>query len=483
MPTQVDDYIQEVIKKGDEGSALLARVCAPTLKNCEYVDVLRQGMNGMSVLRLPKGYFAVVHSAGGCPEFKDVRKHAASMVVKLSDQARKIGAQPLAFANVIDSRKGDSSMLEDIANAMVEQADRFKLAIMNGENAILGSRVNCDANVSGTMISMIKPKDSWAANIPGYGLFNPRDLPISINSDGIGTKTEFYERAARFDSCVYELGIFDWMAMDLDDTSKSGATARVISGVCETRGDIPIDRIRSRLKREAERMDIIGILEHEPVGSRLRGYEIGGASYNISGSVVSTIDEKMLKNPPRPHSGESVVAIRGEPNPRSNGITDKRKTMIKLFGEHYENTREGKLFLEYLASPSTVLYPVFKELIEKGIAKSVYHMSGGAYNGKLARPLAKHGLYARLKNLFQPDWRELALAGAAFASAKTAYAKWPMGNDGFITTRNPEKAMEAIRRFRLEARVVGKVVKTASGITGVTLEAFNGESVCFYGKD
>ena len=58
----VDWYIQEVIERGDQGSALLAARCAPTL-NAEYVDVIRQGMNGIAVLRIPDGYAAVVLSA------------------------------------------------------------------------------------------------------------------------------------------------------------------------------------------------------------------------------------------------------------------------------------------------------------------------------------------------------------------------------------------------------------------------------------
>ena len=39
-------------------------------------------------------------------------------------------------------------MLEEIAEGMVVQADDMGLAIMNGENAILGSRINPDAKAN-----------------------------------------------------------------------------------------------------------------------------------------------------------------------------------------------------------------------------------------------------------------------------------------------------------------------------------------------
>ena len=110
-------------------------------------------------------------------------------------------------------------------------------------------------------------------------------------------------------------------------------------------------------------------------------------------------------------------------------------------------------------------------------------MSGGAYEGKLARPLAKQGLYARLKNLFDPDWRESAIAQYADIPAEIAYAQWPMGNEGFATTKDPEKAMNAISRYGLESRQVGRVEK-ADGRTGVELadvRASDGKNVYFSG--
>jgi phosphoribosylaminoimidazole (AIR) synthetase len=301
-----------------------------------------------------------------------------------------------------------------------------------------------------------------------------KKTPLIIHS--LIIKTEFYERFGNF-----KQGLFDSLAMKLDDLIKLGATAKVVSDVVETKGAVPMRELHEFSEQLSDQFGIAYTLQQEEVSERINGFKEDAPVYNVSGSSVSLIDEERLKNPLVPHEGEYLVAIRGKPNPRSNGITDKRKTMIKLFGENYHKTEAGKFFLEYLASPSIVFYPIFKDLIDEGKATSVYHMSGGAYNGKLAKPLAKHGLFVGIENLFAPDWRELALGGASFTSAQTAYAKWPMGNDGFITTTKPD-IVHYLRTMGLEGRIVGKLEKRAGGKTGVELTAFNGEKIYYPGK-
>ena len=178
-------------------------------------------------------------------------------------------------------------------------------------------------------------------------------------------------------------------------------------------------------------------------------------------------------------------AARGKPNPRSNGITDKRKAMVKVLGEKWHEKPEGRYFLEFLVEPCTIFYPVFMQLLDTEIATSVYHMSGGAFDGKLAKPLAEHGLYVNIKDLFDPDWRELALGGFLFTPAEKAYAKWPMGNEAFMTTDKPDGAILTFAEYDLEAKVVGRLEYATGGRTGVELagiKASNGSDVYFSGK-
>ncbi len=468
-----DTYIENIIRKGDEGSALLAARAAPTLKNSPYVEIVDDSMNGLSVLRLPKKSCVVVHSAGGNPlEYNPIR-YAASAVDNLELHSTMLDVKPLAFANVIDSSTGDSYVLSQLMEGFVQKANEYRLAIMNGENAILGQRVR-PANVSCTMIGLGHPDLLQGQKIIvgkkhgiAYAAFDHEEQPVWINSDGVGTKLEFGERSRN-----YAVHLDDSVAMKADDTIKKGARLKVISDVVETGGAIPVYTLQARADSFYQRHGIAYILQYEYVGERIQSYRPDIPAYNISGSAVSTLDEHFLKNPPVPHAGEVLVAITGTPNPRSNGITDKRRIMTERFGEEWHTTEEGKHFLEYLARPSTILYFVFQDLLDQGLASSFYHMSGGAYHGKLAVPLVKHHLAVQIVNLFPPDPRELFFV-EQLGGIKNAYAKWPMGNDGFISTNDPSQAESLIRKHGLNARPVG-VLKNAFELT-----ACNGEIITF----
>ena len=43
-------------------------------------------------------------------------------------------------------------------------------------------------------------------------------------------------------------------------------------------------------------------------------------------------------------------------------------------------------------------------------------------------------------------------------TAEQAYSKWNMGNDGYITTKNPEKCLKLLKENGLEGRAVGVVL-------------------------
>jgi phosphoribosylaminoimidazole (AIR) synthetase len=479
---KVDDYIKEVVEKGDKGSEILASKCAHTLKNSELVDIISSGKGGLACLRIPEDHYAIVHSQSGFPHKHNVKDHTASMVDSLVSQANSIGAKPVAFANIIDSRSSDLQMISDIADSLVEESNKNKVAIINGELAILGNRLKTEANVSGTMISIIK-KDivrDHKSIIPAgiYAYFDPEGKPIMINSDGVGTKTEFYERAGK-----YKLAGEDFLAMNLDDACKIGAIPKVISGVIETKGDIDVHEIKNYISVICYKMGIVSCMHHSVMENRLNGFSEESPSLNISGSVVSTIDENRLSNPLKPSAGEYLIAIhKKKPNPRSNGITDKRKAMIKWLGDNWHETETGQEFIEYLAEPSAILYPIFNELIDKGLATSVYHMSGGAFESKLAMPIAKHGLFGRVSNLFSADEREIKIMELLETSVEDAYRKWPMGNDGFITTSNPQQAIQHLVKLGYDAKLVGHL-EQAARYRGLEIQVPYNEKRLFFGHD
>lgn len=465
MTTAVDSYIAAELEKA-KGSVTMSAKCAPTLKNSQYVDIVSQGKNGVAVLRIPNNHIVYVHSAGADPEKQNTKDYAASLVERLIAQAAVICAKPIAFTDVIDASTPEKLDLETIANTLVERATASKLAIMNGEIAMLGSCVQ-STNLSGTMISIKKKIDFagpsvFASKGNRYACFDPEGLPVFTNSDGVGTKTEIYLRENK-----HAFAFKDFMAMTLDDGSKLGAQAKVISAVLEIKGTIPYCDIELKAAQFAREVGVIGIMQPEFVEDRIRGYNADADAFNISGSAVSVIDEARLRNPPTPHAGEYLISIRGRPNPRSNGITGKREAMVAMLGENWHRTPKGRYFMEFLGEPSTVFYSVFEELLNRRSASSVYHMSGGAYKGKLAAPLAKHNLFVEIRNLFKPDPREIELAGNT--PAETAYAKWPMGNEGFITTAYPEMALRIIEKHCLEGLAVGIVKPAENDKTGIEL--------------
>lgn len=480
--TELDAYIAEEQKKG-VNSVTMNALCAHTLKNSPYTQIISSGKGGLAGFRFPEEFVCVVHSAGADPFEKNLSDYAVSLVDRLVLQAHRIGALPIAFADVIDGSSSDRLDLRALAEPLLNRVDELHLVVPNGESAWLGSRVTTSANLSGTMISLM-PKKNIVNNViihdgVWYGLFEHEGKLVVINSDGVGTKTEFYERAKK-----YELAFLDFLAMTLDDTSKSGAVAKVVSGVLETRMNIPVHKIQMAAHNYARQLGLVGILQPEVLGARIMGYNPRVPSYNISGSVVSVIDEERLKNPPAPQAGDLLIAIRGKPTPRSNGITDKRKAMIAMLGNDWHNTEKGKYFMEFLAEPSTVFYPLFDALLSKGLASSVYHMSGGAYKGKLAAPLAKHNLFVRVRDLFPVDPREKELAGST--PNETAYAKWPMGNEGFVTSSKPQEAIDFIKAFGLDASDAGHVKSAKKEKTGVELLGIygsDGKPVYFSGRD
>lgn len=483
-----EEYLKRVIEQGDEGSTLLAELCSPTLSNDDFVEVLPNGIAG---IRAPIGKNIVVHSAAGDPSLER-GDHAESLVDRLIEQSEEIGALPVAFANVIDSSSGDLDMLREVASGLVDRANHHGVAILNGENAILGSRVR-DVNVTGTMISLIDKElapvhmESWAkpwklrkkpmhleeggATIgryncgDRYAIFDNRGDFVFINADGVGTKVEFYERARDYAGAVADV-----LAMNLDDAARIGAEVRAFSGIVETNGEFDIAHLEIAA---SDIPGILGVLQEEKVGDRIKGH---GHAYNINGSVVSTLSQRFIEHPLKPKEGDVLVAICGNMNIRSNGISARRKILENDGGMNWHEGRQLGV-LAYLTEPSTILYPVFSDLVHESLASSVHHMSGGAWNGKLARPLAKEGLFVAMENLFEPGGYDKWFANRV--GAKVAYAQWPMNTDGFITTTNPEEAIKKIEEHGLRARVVGQLEKTDR--TGVEFTAYDGERVYFSG--
>lgn len=498
--TEKDWYLENIVGLGDDISAVVEAKCATTLRNSDHVDVVREGMNGIKVIRIPEGNYAAAYMVTGDKRVIDPASHAASLVRNMAERAEQFGnyikqsgndsgidLQPIAFADVLDFGEVDASIAASAADALVQAANEKKLAIVNGETALLGRRVVHGLNINGTMIAAV-PKQQIEPGVyhQDFGtliVFDTQAMPVYMNSDGVGTKTEFRERLGT----AFHPALNDSAAMKLDDDAKIGAQVQAMFDTVEMKGDIPFARLVKHAQSLGRWLKLTYVLHGEQADYRLMGYSPEAPAYNISGSAVAIVPETRLRNPLKPNVGDTVIALRDVPNPRSNGITSLRKSMERIFGTYWHEDKEGKKMLQYLIQSSTILYPVFMDLIKKSLATFVTHMSGGAYDGKFAKPLAKHHLYAALENLFKPDWRTYFFTGADFISARTAYAKWPMGNDGFITTAEPQAAITVIQHHGLEARIVGKIEQAQgaglherTGIELVGIKDLDGKTNVYY---
>lgn len=480
-----DNYIQRVIEAGDDCSAILRKETASTLHNTERVIVLDDGVNGLAAIT-NKGKDLAVHSTVGHPDY-DTWEHTKSMVDRLVADAKLIGAQPIGFTNVIDAEFASEGLARQIGDALRAAANYHGIACLNGEFAVLGDKITRQANVSGTLISELPPGHGWFTGQPfrhhntnaEYIIVRPKEKYIYANSDGIGTKLEFHARSGVWDGITQ-----DSLAMLLDDTIKKGATALAVSNVLEHQG---IEFVGEELYQDPWRWkDKLGIpiaYHFAEARGRLRGHERDAPVFNVSGTVVSEISEERLRNQPVPALGDTLVAVRANrPNPRCNGITDLRRTLERYLGTNWHRTNAGDVFMEYVRAPATVLYPLFKGLLDAGLATSFYHMSGGALEGKLAKPLAKQELHVDISKLFHPDWQATALMGMSGTSVKDAYRKWPMGNDGFFTTDKPQEAIHYAREENWQVLEVGKIERAHGQRIGVTFVAYNGERIHFSGR-
>lgn len=477
------DYVKDVVQQGDAGSRLLAERLARTLEHAPYVETISTGMHGISVVRVPRDYCVVVHSATGNALKYDLAAYATSLIDRLIGDAERIGARPVAFANVIDSPTGDLHTLEIIADTFVDYALRRGIAVVNGENAILGERVGASANLMGTMLSVLPKADLPGITFPlraemdgvRYVVLDPRGAPVYMNCDGVGTKMELYERLGRYDGALR-----DALAMVCDDAVKIAAKVQVVSAIVETHGGVPVDELRREAVRLGTSIGVVYVLGHEHVGIRLRSYAEKVPAYNINATAVSFIDEGRLKRPPTPKAGDFLIAVRGPmPNPRSNGISAIRKALNEKYGTEWHKARDGMFFLSYLTEPSVIFYPLFSMLLELGRASSVYHISGGGLEGKLAQPLARHGLAVEVTNLFPPHEIEIELAELSKMSVRDCMRTRRWGTDGFITTSTPGEAVDEIRANGLEARAVGSLVPSKVG--GVLV--YDGDKHYLFGFD
>lgn len=483
-----DEYIEEIIRKGDDGSDIIHAICKQTHGFNKRVVEIDSSTGGLTGVRFPKNKNVVIHSAGGDPAIEDTSEYIASLVDRLVEQAHDIGVKPIAMTDTMDVPVIDLDVIRTAAKALYRQAKKHKVAVINGELAGLGYEcVASPINASGTMISATDTSHADGIHSGSgfeYAVFNHEGKLIFANSDGVGTKLLIYQRLMNAGIAQDTMGVQDAIAMVADDAIKKGAEIKYIAMTTETRTKTALeDILRSKAKELSRKAGFDSIMHVEHIGKRINGY--GDSPYNLNATTISLIDDETLKNPPVSQPDDYILAIRDPKNLgfRSNGITKLRQGLAQVFGADWHKEQYlGKNVAELAAVPSTVFYPAFRKLWENKLATAFYHMSGGAHKGKLARPLAKHNLYAEISDLFEPPELMQLLLEKMNINPDVACELWNNGNEAYITTKAPVQVTHWLYTYGLESRLVGAVRAAENNKTGLTIK-LHAKEIYYSGKD
>lgn len=489
MPSPTLSYLQDISDKADASRAAW-ELCKQTLRNRPEVQLVPYGVDELTLLKLPPGKVLVAHLAAGNSKERDVGVHAGSFVDKLYRQAMAIGAEPLAFTNVRVANNGEKpEQIAPAIAALVDKANEYGMTALPGETAIHRERVNpaIIANISGVGFSMAENAGRFRKPVfhhqgTTYVVVNPQKNFLQVNADGAGTWGEFDERDGNYTSTLLKS-----VEMQLADAVKTGAAAKTSLNMVEINGNVNFAQIQKTAKALGELLGIDCIVEQEYVGDRIVGYKLGAPAHDIGGASVSLLPPGRLKNPLVPKAGDYLVAVTSQEedsNGRANGATSKRRIVDDALGREWHATKVGKAIMPYMKG-ITLLYPAMREATVKAAATSIGHLSGSAWKGKVAGPLAKYGLHAEIEDMFEPSWQDKLLMAVSGSSLEELLAQWPLNTQGYGTTKNPNRFISIMERHGHRAKVIGRLEKAHNGKTGITFKHIKdskGEPIYFSGK-
>ena len=518
-----DFYKETTLKQGNECSKILAEFTTPTLENHPDIRFVQSGMNHIAVIAPRKDNIYYGFSVAGDPKETDMQMYVKKLIESGVNTALNYGLTPIGFADVIDASRADVDLARLIGNVMAEESYRYKkqlghkLAVLNGEYAHLKGVVTSDANMNLAMVCRVTDpikviqKQEFHSIIPDQLVgFNPRGDFIYANSDGVGTKHLLYSLAELLGEFGYQehMAVIDGIEMQRADLVKINANAKMTINTLEHNGSLSVEKAQ-RFKKLAKQIMAqdggISIINYHDVGNNLRGYDDDMSATNFSGSSLSTISERNLSHLPKPVPGNYVMSFRAASasNPdelgpdgwRSNGISSLREIPFNKLGKDWYKTPEGKEILKYAITPSDNFYTIFKRLFDEDVISAGVHLSGGSYNEKLARYLAKENLFLSLtadQSDKYPLWpvsdivkKVIDMSGMPPSSF---YNKWVMSNPGFVFTDYPEAVTDIAKKYGYLTRKVG-IVKAAIEAKdgrpairpGVSIRTYTGEDIFFDG--
>jgi len=318
-------------------------------------------------------------------------------------------------------------------------------------------------NRKGNIGEIIIPFDDFS----GVRVIDVSKLPensfMCIGFDGVGTKVEVAQRMNNHTSIA-----FDLFAMVCDDAILRGAEPVLVGSVLDVSSlDSNIENVKQLAEgyiaaaKEANVAVVNGEIAELP--NAVGGY--GKFKYNWCASVVWFVNKDKLLTGKEIKEGDSIVVLQ-EKGFRSNGLSLVRKTFEMKHGNEWHNFNfEGEKLGNLVLIPSTIysksLVHMHGGFKTKGCCEihGIAHITGGGLPGKLSRTLKPSGFGAELDNLFEPCDAMKYCQKLGNVSDEEAYKTWNMGQGLAIITPEPEKVVEEAKKFGIEGKIAGKIIK------------------------
>lgn len=315
------------------------------------------------------------------------------------------------------------------------------------------------ANRTGLIGDVILPFDDFT----GIRAVDISKLPagsfMSMNFDGVGTKVEIAQRMGRHDTIAYDL-----IAMVADDAIVRGAEPVLVGSVLDV-SSIDVEGIKELASGyvKAAKAANVAVVNGElaELGDAVGGY--GDFKYNWCASLVWFARKEKLFTGDELEIGDSIVVLR-EKGFRSNGLSLVRKVFEVAYGSDWHNHQyKGTTLGDRVLQPSKIYSKAFISMhggfSSEGSCKihGVAHITGGGIPGKLGRILKKRKYGAYLEDLYSPCKGMLHCQEIGDIEDREAYRTWNMGNGLMVVTPEPEKVVNEVKRFDIEAKVAGEV--------------------------
>ncbi len=327
-------------------------------------------------------------------------------------------------------------------------------------------------NRDGAIGEIVAPFDDFA----GLKMVSAANLPegtfFSVGFDTAGTKVEIAERVGIHDTIA-----FDLFAMVCDDAVLRGGEPVLVGSNLDIKSlgsdekYLPVIRELAKGYVAAAAEANVAVINGEiaQMGSLMTGY--GDFPYHWGAACVWFARKDKLFTGMEIKAGDSVVMLR-EHGFRANGWSLVRKIFGEAYGDKWHEKDFGESTLGIAALTPSVIYSRAVVALHGGFQTEgtceihgVAHITGGGVPEKMMRVLRPSGLGAKLTDLFEPPEIMRHAQTLGKVSDRDAYRAWNMGQGMALITPEPQKVVEEMQAFGIEAKVAGTITKTP----GVTL--------------